>query len=97
MTKILNLQLTTLDPRPFTLNHPLTIIVEGDEDLGWVAAFYEASIAGSGETVFDAIEDLKDGIVGALNHVSRLPSELVGSFPRKQLAVLKAVTVRKEP
>jgi predicted RNase H-like HicB family nuclease len=75
-----------LDPGPVQLIKPFDAVIEpaGDE---YTAAFYDANIHASGETVGEAIRNLKSTIISIFTRFSR--ESRLGPEPTRQLAVLR--------
>ncbi len=59
------------------------------ESVGFVASFAEASVAASGTTIAEAIENLKDLLADHFHRLNEIPAEKLGPLPRRQLAMLR--------
>ena len=84
------------EPGPRTLRRN-----RGDSGVGapegesYVASFVDANVNASGETVNDAVDNLKDMMVALLESLGSLPKKRLGKGPARQLAVLRAFIRKK--
>ena len=94
--------IVSLAPKPFVVLREIPILVEGqssddnDEGIEYVCRFVEASVGTTGDTLEEAIRNMKDRLVSKFNVLDRMPSEKLGDGPRRQLAVLRSVMARAE-
>ncbi len=82
--------INTFAPEPLVLKRPIWITIqpEGDE---FSAIFFDANMSTTGDTQFEAIENLKDLIINNYTHFLSLEDNKLGPGPRKQLAVLRTL------
>lgn len=90
--------INTLAPEPFELARPVNIVVEPViEESGrpseFVATFVDASIGASGDTIEEAVSNLKDRLITTFEVLESMADRL-GPHPRHQLEVLRAVMRR---
>jgi hypothetical protein len=80
----------SLEPEPFRLRQTLYFVVRpnGDE---FSATFFDANLNASGDTEFEAVENLKEIIVSSFRRLTELGPERLGPGPLKQFSVLKSV------
>lgn len=88
--KTVQVAINTLAPEPLTLKQPIWITVQPVDD-EFCAIFFDANINATGDTKFEAIENLKDLIVSNYSRFSSLGDKRLGPGPRKQLAILKSL------
>jgi hypothetical protein len=93
-TRSMLVPLATLDPAPYAPIGRLTALVLPDDD-AYVASLIEANINASGETVPDAVENLKDMLILTFERLSAMPKGQLGRGPAQQLAVLRGMVRRK--
>ena len=81
--------LTTLAPASLRLTRqiPVSIDYNGDD---YVAQFVDAGIGATGDTMVEAIWNLRDTIVLKFNRFSELASDSLGPVPRRQMEVLRS-------
>ena len=88
--KTVTVAINTLAPEPLILKQPIWITVQPVDD-EFCAIFFDANINATGDTKFEAIENLKDLIVSNYNRFSALGEKRLGPGPRKQLAVMESL------
>jgi len=81
-------QITTLEPKPFVVLNPISVVLQEVDTNSAIASFFDANINASGHSIPDAYEALKDAIVSTYKAYTRHEAEL-GSEPRRQLAVIR--------
>ncbi|MBC8462367.1 MAG: hypothetical protein H8D67_30725 [Deltaproteobacteria bacterium] len=87
---VYNIAINDLSQNEWILGKPLMITVEqhGEED--FIACFYDADIYGYGDTIPEALDDLKEQLVGQLEFLLKEEKRVVlGVTPQKQLNVLR--------
>jgi hypothetical protein len=82
-------------PEPFKLLREIPVVVQpsGDE---YVASFFDANVHASGCTETDAVENLKDVMLGLFAYLEGQPAKRLGPMPAKQRAVLREFIRRAE-
>ena len=78
------------------LVQPIAVIVEQTSEKNFVANFAQANVNASGDTIDEAIANLKDIMVAKYEHFSALPRSRLGPAPRRQLAVLKKLIENRD-
>lgn len=78
----------SLAPEPHILKQPIPASVRLSDD-AYIASFYDANLAASGDTPEEAVMNLKDVIIAAYETLSELKQEQLDPGPSRQLAVLK--------
>jgi predicted RNase H-like HicB family nuclease len=89
-----HLVVATLVPAPYEVIKEIPVWVRPEED-SYVASFVDANVNASGETVNDAVDNLKDMMAALLESLGSLPKGRLGKGPARQLAVLKAFIRKK--
>jgi predicted RNase H-like HicB family nuclease len=77
----------SLAPSPVAIKSPIRVLVTQDNG-DYIASFVDANINGSGESVLEAVEMLREQIAFLFQHYTENESRL-GSEPKRQLAVLR--------
>jgi predicted RNase H-like HicB family nuclease len=75
-------------PDPYEVIKPLHVMVQRVED-DYIASFFDAEIAASGDTPEEAVFNLKDIIMACFESLTKHKETELGPGPRRQLAVLK--------
>ncbi len=83
----------TFEPDPYELTRPIKVLVLPD-DGSWVATLIDANINASGETVQEAVANLKETMIDLYVVLEKRKAEL-GKQPARQLAFLQTVMRRK--
>jgi uncharacterized protein (DUF1778 family) len=86
--------LQSFAPEPYLLRETLYVLVQPVEE-SFVATFVDANINASGETLPDAIGNLKDLIIALYERLSTEKKSKLGKGPTRQLAVLQSILRRK--
>ena len=87
-------RLTTLAPEGFDLLREIPAMLQQTED-SFVATFFDANLAASGDTREEAVQNLKTLIVEIFEDLESEPFKKLGPEPRRQLAVLQETISRK--
>jgi hypothetical protein len=82
-------RIATLVEQELTLRREIPVVVRPEGDEEYVAMFVEANLASSGDTVHEAVDNLKDFMAEVFRKYSSLPPQKLGPGPKKQLQVLK--------
>lgn len=80
----------SLAPEPYVLDAPIQAVVRCDEG-AFVAAFVEANIGATGETVFEAVDNLKGLIVSTYEILREHDGTRLGRSMARQKAVLDSL------
>jgi hypothetical protein len=81
--------LASLAPSQLTLRQILPIHIT-EMTHGYIASFIEANIHSSGETEWEAIDNLKALIIDAYQMLQDIEQSALGPMPSKQLAILQS-------
>jgi hypothetical protein len=87
--------IASLAPEPFVLNKSIPVLIRHEGD-SYVATFVEANINASGDTLPNAVDNLKDVLVALFQRLSQEPKASLGKRPTKQLAILQEFLQEKE-
>jgi hypothetical protein len=71
----------SLARHPYRLRHPIHLLIEGREDIGYGAYSPELNVGSGGETINEAIEGFKDFLVGYFERVATMPDSTLGPGP----------------
>jgi predicted RNase H-like HicB family nuclease len=82
-------------PEPYVLTRDVINVLVVPDDGSFVATLVDANINASGETVPEAVANLKDMMIGLFEKLSREPKENLGKWPTRQFAVLRELMRRK--
>ena len=94
--------IVSLAPKPFRVLREIPVLVESqssddnEEGIEYVCRFVEASVGTTGDTLEEAIRNMKDRLVSKFSVLDRMPNEKLGDGPRGQLAVLRTVMARAD-
>jgi hypothetical protein len=79
--------ITTFAPEPFRLKRDIPVLIRPDGD-EFTALFVDANIGSSGETISEAVDNLKDIILSLFKKFAGMDAAKLGPGPTRQLAVL---------
>jgi len=88
--KVYSIAVNDLGQNDWRLDKPLMVTVEqrGEED--FIACFYDADVYGYGDSIPEALDDLKERLVNQLEFLlAEEKRVLLGTVPQKQLEVLR--------
>jgi hypothetical protein len=88
--KVYSIAVNDLGQNEWRLDEPLMVAVEqrGEED--FIACFYDADVYGYGDSIPEALEDLKERLVSQLEFLSVEDKRvMLGPVPKRQLEVLR--------
>ncbi len=95
LEKALRVHTVTLNPfsrAGWVLTQPITVCVEQPGPDDFVACLYEGDIYGHGDTIAEAVGDLKELALEQVRHLAEISNQLELSLPlQKQLAYLKTI------
>jgi predicted RNase H-like HicB family nuclease len=83
------------DDEPVEVLRGIPVAVEAVDD-GYVATFTEAGIAMAGDTMEDAMSDLKSWLVDVFEHLTEMPTERLGPDLIRKREVLQTYMRRVE-
>ncbi len=83
------LPVQSLAPEPYEIIKPFHVVVRAEDD-EYVASFYDANLAASGESREEAFANLKDTIVATYVILESYEKNQLGPGPTHQLEVLRA-------
>jgi hypothetical protein len=86
--------ISSLAPAPYTLRQDVGILVLPDDD-SYVASLVDANINASGDTVPEAVANLKDMMVRLFERLGAEPKGNLGKGPARQLGVLRDLMRKK--
>ena len=91
--------INTFAPEPFAPTRPILVSVEPfvseeDGELEYIASLTEANIGASGDTVAEAVKNLKDRLIAKFDMLENMPADRLGKMPRRQLEILKSLIRR---
>jgi hypothetical protein len=84
------LPISTFAPEPYEMLGAINIILRQEDD-GFIASFAEANINASGGTQAEAIEMVKDVILGTFDRLTGKDDDELGPGPLRQKQVLSAL------
>jgi predicted RNase H-like HicB family nuclease len=92
--KTIVIPITTFAPEPYDLTREVQVLVRSDDD-SYVATLVDGNINASGETVPEAVANLKDMMIILFERLGKERGEILGKYPTRQLAVLRELMQRK--
>jgi predicted RNase H-like HicB family nuclease len=84
----------SFEPDPYELTRKVTVMVLPD-DGSWIASLVDANINASGETIAEAVANLKDMMIDLFEFLPKEPKGKLGKQPSCQLAFLRSVMRKK--
>jgi predicted RNase H-like HicB family nuclease len=88
-------QISTFSSEPYSLKSPIKIKIVGN-DAEYTASFQESNIYASGDTPYEAIENLKSAILDIFEILSSEPEEKLGLKAKHQLLLLQSFIEPKQ-
>ncbi len=92
--KTILVPMESFEPDPYELIRKVTVLVLPDEG-SWIATLVDANINASGETIAEAVANLKDMMMELFELLRKEPKGKLGKQPSCQLAFLKSVMRKK--
>jgi predicted RNase H-like HicB family nuclease len=80
--------ISTFAPEPFGVRKQIPVVIQPFDD-EFIASFFDANINAQGSNETEALENLKDVMLGVFEHLSAQRSNRLGPEPKRQLAVLQ--------
>ena len=77
-----------LDDERVTLTRPFYVVVEQSGD-SFIATFFDAHVSASGETQWEAVDNVKDLVAATFHRLRRAPADKLGPIPTRQIAALR--------
>lgn len=93
-TRAILVPMESFEPAPYELTRSATVLVLPDEE-SWIATLVDANINASGETIAEAVANLKDTMIELFEFLRKQPKNKLGKQPSCQLAFLKSVMRKK--
>jgi len=94
-TKYMVVPVQSLEPEPYELIKPLRFTVRSVEE-AYVASFDDATLSATGDSVAEAVENLKDIMLTTYDILIGSPHDSLGVVPTGQLAVLSEFLRKRE-
>jgi predicted RNase H-like HicB family nuclease len=82
-------KIQTVAPEPYELLQPIEVSIVASAHGDFVASFYDANIAASGDNEQEAFDNLKSFILDMFDSLSAEQESRLGPEPARQLAVLR--------
>ena len=90
--KIYSITINDLAQNEWKLDNPLIVTVEQYSEDDFVACFYDADVYGYGDSIPEALDDLKEQLVNQLEFLLEEEKRVtLGPIPQKQLDILRRV------
>jgi predicted RNase H-like HicB family nuclease len=86
----------TFTPEPFDVLKEIPVVVRPQEDGSYVASFFDAAICMSGDNPEEAVQNLKEFMLGLYEDYLAEGEEVLGQEPLRQWKVLKEFIRRRE-
>jgi hypothetical protein len=93
-SRTVTVPITTLEPEPYELVTPISIVLRPDEGGGFIASYFDANVNASGDNEQDAVANFKDILV-SLYEILTKEEHRLGRGLGGQLAVLRTIIRRK--
>lgn len=77
----------SLDNEDLELKKVPYVVVEEQDD-SFIATFFDAHISSSGDTPYEAVDNVKDMIAATFKRLQKALAEKLGPLPTRQLAIL---------
>ena len=92
--RVIDSEITTFVPEPYTLksNIGIKIVGQGSE---YIASYHEGNIHASGDTPYEAMENLKSLILDTFDSLTSEPQENLGIKAKNQRALLESIIERQ--
>jgi hypothetical protein len=87
--------ITTLAPEPYDVLKPIYAVVQPADD-EYIAAFFDANVNAGGSNEVEAVDNLKDVMIGLFDYLNSQPAKKLGPAPTRQLAILRGFLRRRE-
>lgn len=89
--------INTLGNDNWELKHPLNVTVEQRAEDQFIACLYDVNLYGYGDTIPEAIEDLKAIMLDQFEYLSEKDGRVnLGRMPKQQLEFLRKILVRAD-
>lgn len=88
--QVYSIAINDLGQNEWILDKPLIITVEKRDEEDFIACFYDADVYGYGDSIPEALDDLKERLVNQLEFLLTAEKRVsLGLVPQKQLEVLR--------
>lgn len=93
--------IVSLAPEPFSVLREIPILVTpkvmaNSDDIEYVAQFVEANVGSTGDSLEEAIANVKDRLVAEFDFLDNMAPKKLGAGPTRQLAILREVIARTD-
>ena len=92
--ELIDNDISTFAPEPYALKCPIKIKIVG-KDSEYIASHHESNIHASGDTPYEAIENLKSLILDTFDCLISEPEANLGIKAKHQLALLQSIIERE--
>jgi len=93
--EIIQAEISSFSPEPYKLIAALKIIIAGKNQSEYIASHHESNIHASGDTPFEAIENLKSLMLDTFDSLTLEPHENLGIKARNQRSLLESIIERQ--
>lgn len=93
-SKTILVPMESFEPAPYELTRKVTVLLLPD-DGSWIATLVDANINASGETIAEAVANLKDMMIDLFELLRKESKSKLGKQPTCQLAFLNSVMRKK--
>jgi hypothetical protein len=89
---IFSVPINSLNNKKLEIKKPIDVIIEQRGREEFIACLYDAELYGYGESIPEALEDLKEAVVDQFSYINKQESEIkLGRLPQKQLEFLNSI------
>jgi hypothetical protein len=89
---VFSVPINSLNNKKFELKKPIDVSIEQRGKVEFIACLYDAELYGYGESIPEALEDLKETAVDQFKYLKKQESEIqLGRLPQKQLEFLNSI------
>src|SRR5438477_8953968 len=87
--------ISTFGQAPYEVLRDIKVVVQPSHG-EFIATFFDANVNAAGPTETDAVNNLKDVMLGLFDRLSELPAKRLGPGPAKQLSVLRTFMKKRK-
>ncbi|MHA1942028.1 MAG: hypothetical protein ACXACY_29195 [Candidatus Hodarchaeales archaeon] len=89
---VFSVPINSLNNKKFEFKKPIDVSIEQRGRAEFIACLYDAELYGYGESIPEALEDLKEAVVDQFKYLKKQESEIqLGRLPQKQLEFLNSI------
>jgi predicted RNase H-like HicB family nuclease len=92
--EVIYCEISSFSPEPYALKSPIKIKIVGN-DSEYIASYHESNIHASGDTPYEAIENLKSLLLDTFDSLTSEPRENLGIKAKNQRALLESIIERQ--